>query len=607
MSVGESTLELWRRAPAWRFSLLGAVVATALALVIGHSDQSGTNAVQGTSTSGGTSNLASSAPTAGSRQCGPQGQAVVQAPIVVSSTGQVPPNVHGGTGQVQSQGISSAVQARFVQFSTQVDAARIEPRDGERCAKMKGALDKLEPSDYAYADCFQEGEKKLVAAQVCSSDLESSEARFERLTVAFNASREDNSAEKIEELARARGRMTPFDETREHWNLKDEMIDAGDRAIKGIADSDARIAALKAAGGQPPRGPAELESLAKAANLTALDRARLPPRDQDILALAEQAKSNLSASEKRLAMLVESLAGDPSKRAASRVRLIAALSALTDLDLQRATPTQQRAIEQGRQTAGAFAVSDLVAATSSLDLESAKPEVYQRLRDLLLAIERYGGQVEPGSHTAQAVEMARKADSRLISSDRRIANMNEIVNRIKKGGPAELGADVLKVHDEIEPFDLARMTDKDLQAYRQLESAREITLATKSQKLTREVPLFVSVDKDDPLTQLALDNFRRGLREAGFNVVSAEEQSAVSMILRRSDVAQKSVRFSGSTLNTVEVTVSVTGKWTLAGNSLSVPPVKGDAVGSDSTSLQREAVEEAVDGLVGRLRDLTDV
>jgi hypothetical protein len=113
--------------------------------------------------------------------------------------------VHGGTGQVQSQGISSAVQARFVQFSTQVDAARIEPRDGERCVKMKGALEKLESSDYAYADCFQEGEKKLVAAQACSADLESSEARFERLTVAFNASREDSSAEKIEELARHAG------------------------------------------------------------------------------------------------------------------------------------------------------------------------------------------------------------------------------------------------------------------------------------------------------------------------------------------------------------------------------------------------------------------
>ena len=319
--------------------------------------------------------------------------------------------------------------------------------------------------------------------------------------------------------------------------------------------------------------------------------------------LAEQAKANLSASETRLATLVESLTGDPAKSEAGRMQMIGALSALTDLDLQRATQNQQRAIEQARQTAAAFAVNDLVAATKSLDLDVAEPAVYQRLRDLLLAVERYGGQVEPGS---QAVEMARKAEGRLVSSDRRIAEMNDIVQRIQMGGPAELGADVLKTHDEIGPFDLARMTDKDLQAYRHLESARKITLATTSQKLTTEVPLFVSTDKDDPLTQLALDNFRRGLREAGFNLVSAEEQSAVSLILRRSDVTQKSVRFSGSTLNTVEVTVSVIGTWTFGGNSLSVPPAKGDAVGSDNTSLQREAVEEAVERLVGWLLDLTN-
>ena len=81
--------------------------------------------------------------------------------------------------------------------------------------------------------------------------------------------------------------MTPFEETREHWNLKDEMVAAGDGAIKAVADSDARIAALKAAGGKPPRSPAELETLATAANLTALDRARLPQSEQDALALAE--------------------------------------------------------------------------------------------------------------------------------------------------------------------------------------------------------------------------------------------------------------------------------------------------------------------------------
>lgn len=618
MSVGQTTLDLWRRAPAWRFSLIGAIVATVLMLVMGRNSPSpppttGTSSSSSSqsvaSTSSGSSQFSGAPSTPSSpapqQQCGPQGQTVVQAPIVVSSTGQVPSNVQGGTGQVQSQGMPGTVQARFVQFSTQVDAARVEPREGERCVKMRGALDKLEPPDYAYADCFQDGEDKLIAAQACSTDLESSETRFERLAAAFNASREDNSAEKVEELARARQRMIPFDETRERWNLNDEMVAAGDRAVKSITDSDARIAVLKTAGIQAPQNTAELEQLADAAKLTALDRARLSAADQSILALADQAKETLSASDTRLATLVDSLAGDPSQNEATRAQLIAALSALTELDLQRATATQQAAIEQGRQTAGEFAVSDLVTATRDLDLGSAEPAVYQRLRELLLAVEHYGGQVEPDSPAARAVETAREADARLARSDRHIANMHDIVQRVEQGGPAALSGDVLRVHKEIEPFDLARMADEDLQVYRQLESAREITLATKSQRLTREVPLFVGVDKDDALTQLALDKFREGLREAGFNLVPAEEQSAVSVVLRRSDVTQKSVRFSGSTLDTAEVSLSVSGKWTFAGESISVPSAKGDAAGSDFTSLQREAVEEAVEDLVERFKEAT--
>lgn len=606
MSVGETTIELWRRAPAWRFGLIGAVVATILALVIGRGGQLSPNTNQSTLSGSGQTTVGSGPPSSGGLQCGPKGQAVVQAPIVVSSAGQVPSNVRGGAGPAQPQGIPASIQARFVQFSTQIDAARIEPRDGERCVKMKGALDKLEPSDYAYADCFQEGEKKLIAAQACSSDLENSEIRFERLTAAFAESRDDNSAERVEELARARKRMTPFDETRELWNLNDAMVSAGDNAIKAIADSDKRIAALKAAGTNSSQSTVELQKLAEAGKLTALDRARLSSRELDILRLSEEAKETLSESDKRLATLVESLAGNASSNEAARAQLIAALSALTEFDLQRATAAQQRSIEQARQTAGKFAVRDLVAETSNIVLDDAKPADYQRLRDLLLAVQRYGGQIQPGSSESQAINIARKADARLVRSDRRISNMHDIVQRVEQGGPAELGDDVLKVHNELERFDLARMTVEDMQVYRRLESARNITMATKSQQLTRDVPLFVSTSNDDELTQLALKRFRQGLGEAGFNLVSAEEQSAISMTLRRSEVAQKSVRFSGSVLNTAEVTVSISGKWTFAGTSISVPSAKGDAVGSDYQSLQREAIEEATGHLVDRFKKLTD-
>jgi hypothetical protein len=609
MPVGETTLELWKRAPAWRISLIGAVAATVLAILAGQ----GAAPTTPTSKSQGQVSVPQPQsqpqpqpqPTSSPVQCGPQGQVTVQAPIVVSSSGRLPSNVKTGTGSTQSGGLSTSVQARFVQFSTRVDAARREPREGERCVKMQGALDGLQASDYAYADCFQKGKDKLVEAQACSSDLANSEKRFERLKAAFEASREDSSADKIEELARAKARMTPFDENRERWNLSDKVRAAGDSAVKAVADSDARILALKQAGDQP-RNIRNLKNLAVAAELTALDRARLSERDLTVLERAEEAKEALSASDARLSALQDALTGNPAKNEASREQLIAALSALTELDLSLATASQEAAIDQARSTAGKFAVSDLIKASSSHDPADENPAVYQRLRDLLLAVERYGGQVDRGTPGARAVEIARKAEARIVRSERHISNMHATVERVKQGGPAELGGDVIRVHKALDSFDLARMTEEDKVVYRQLESALEITQATNSQKLTRQVPMFLSVEKSDALTQFALDSIRQGLRNAGFNLVAAAEESAVTLLLRRSEIIHKRVRFSGSEINTAEVTLSVTGEWTFAGKGISVPSASGDAVGSDHASLAREAVKEAADGLIDELKALTD-
>ena len=169
-----------------------------------------------------------------------------------------------------------------------------------------------------------------------------------------------------------------------------------------------------------------------------------------------------------------------------------------------------------------------------------------------------------------------------------------------------MGGDVIRVHRELDSFDLARMTEEDKAVYHRLESALEITQATNSQKLTRQVPMFLSVEENDALTQFALESIRQGLRNAGFNLVAAAEESAVTLLLSRSEITHKSVRFSGSQINTAEVTLSMSGKWTFAGKGISVPSASGDAVGSDHASLEREAVKEAADGLIDELKALTD-
>lgn len=603
MSLVANTLDLWRRAPAWRYTLVGAVVATVLASFIGGGSPSGGTSTTATGNQVGQTN---NPPAQQPQQCGPQGQVSLQAPIVLSSSGQVPGNVAMQGGQTGASGVSAQVQARFVQFSTLVDAASREPRTGERCVKMHGALDKLQAADYAYADCFQDGKNKLVAAQACSSDLANSDARFERLKAAYDASRANSSAEQVQELARARERLTPFDENRERWNSSDTLVEAGEHARKVIAESDARIQALRQAGGRTGSDLADLQALSGAAGLSALDRARLSVADRAILERAEQAKETLGLSDRRLRRLEDSMAADLTSNQESRTQLIAALSALTALDLQRASATQQQAIEQARTTAAQYAVNDLVASTANLDLDSASPASYQRLRELMMAVKQYGGVVEPGSQAEQAMVLAQRADASLVRSDRRIVDMHAVVKRVAQGGPAELGADVLRTHEALTDFDRKRMTDDDQQAYSRLESAREVTLATRRQQLNLSVPLFVTSAQDDADTAGALDSFRQGLSEAGFNLVPAEEQSAVTLSLRRSTFTEKQVKFSGSTLNTVEVVISVTGKWTFGDKSLSIEPTKGDAAGYAGSSLKAEAVNEAVEAMVKRLVSLTD-
>ena len=231
---------------------------------------------------------------------------------------------------------------------------------------MHGALDELEASDYAYADCFQDGEKKLVTAQSCSSDFEASETRFARLLNAYEASRGDASAATVEELARARERMLPFDETRERWGLSDAAVAAGDGAIATIEASDQRIADLEALDQEDVSTPEGLERLASASNLTALDRSRLSPQARPLLERAEQANSALAASDRRLEEVGTALQGSPTVDASSRAELISALSALTDLDIARASSVQTSLIEQAKETASRFALEDLVAAVQGI-------------------------------------------------------------------------------------------------------------------------------------------------------------------------------------------------------------------------------------------------
>ena len=233
-------------------------------------------------------------------------------------------------------------------------------------------------------------ESRSSCCQSCSSESEASETRFARLRNAYEASLGDASAATVEELARARERMLPFDETRERWGLSDAAVAAGDRAIATIEASDQRIADLEALDQQDMSTAEGLERLAAASNLTALDRSRLSPQSRPLLERAEQAKSALAASDRRLEEVGTALQGSPTVDASSRAELISALSALTDLDIARASSVQTSLIEQAKGTASRFALEDLIAAVQGISLANSPPEEMERIRDLASAARTYG-------------------------------------------------------------------------------------------------------------------------------------------------------------------------------------------------------------------------
>lgn len=599
MSVGQTTVDLWKRSLPWRVAVFGAILSTGLALFSGGGiNQSPVPPIPP---------VPPPVPPNPSQQCGPQGQLSLQAPIVVSPSGSVPSNVQSPSQQLPTQsGIPASVLSRFRQFVTQVDASNLEQRLGERCVRMHGALDELEASDYAYADCFLDGEKKLVTAQSCSSDFEASEARFARLRNAYEASLGDASAATVEELARARERMLPFDETRERWGLSDAAVAAGDRAIATIEASDQRIADLEALDQQDMSTADGLERLAAASNLTALDRSRLSPQSRPLLERAEQANSALAASDRRLEEVGTAMQGSPTVDASGRAELISALSALTDLDIARASSVQTSLIEQAKETASRFALEDLIAAVQGISLADSPPEEMERIRDLASAARTYGVEQALDTSANAAFALADQAINLLEQSDRRIRDLHDTIARIDAGGPSALGDDVIQTHDTLTEFDQERMSDEDIRAYTRLTEARQITLASREGALTRDVPIYVRSSEADELHSLALSVLERELRDRGFELVEALERAAVDMVLDLSEVIEKRVQFSGTSLDTAEVELSIAARWLVSGEAIPVPRVEGTAAGNDALSLAREAVAEAATLAASEIANLAE-
>ena len=226
-------------------------------------------------------------------------------------------------------------------------------------------------------------------------------------------------------------------------------------------------------------------------------------------------------------------------------------------------------------------------------LQNSPPEEMERIRDLASAARTYGVEQALDASANAAFALADQAINLLEQSDRRIRDLHETIAKIDAGGPSALGDDVIQTHDTLTEFDQERMSDEDIRAYTRLTEARQITLASREGALTRDVPIYVRSSEADELHSLALSVLERDLRDRGFELVEALERAAVDMVLDLSEVTEKRVQFSGTSLDTAEVELSIAARWLVSGEAIPVPRVEGTAAGNDALSLAREAVSEA--------------
>ncbi|WP_300034166.1 hypothetical protein [uncultured Roseobacter sp.] len=605
MSLGTQATQLWKRSRPFRFSSIAAVLMTVLAVVTGQSWNNNTsppqqnNPTQNNTVTPNNQQVNSQGGGGSSQQamvqCGPAGSTQLAAPLVVGNS--QPRNVTAvqpSTNQAQG-GVPLAVIGRFNQFIVKVDAAKVEPRRGESCALMEGALAILEAGDRAYDTCFQDATSKLRDAESCANTHSASEQRYDALLATHTAFSSEPSSSNIAALALAQSDMTDYDKARERWREVMPIITEARAASASIAESDIRIERLVgAANAARSGGAAEVEKLAAAAALDQLDIARLTPEQEAMLDAARAARSTVQDSDRRLdalAVAVQSIAGGSSD---VRAELISAVGALTPLDVARADPTQTQTIARARSEAARFALNDLVAEARGLSLATASAEQHQRLVDLAAIVTSHGGITEPTPEHTAALSLSNEAAAALARSDRRLATMSATTETVRAGGPSAMGEDVLKSYDAITDFDKSRMTEDQKFEFDALRKAREVTITSREGELTRAVPIFVSAEGAGP-TNEALRAFYDGLQRDGFNLVDTLEASAVHLKLRVGELRDQDNKVGNITVKTARIDIGLSGEWTIADDLLFSTSSEGVGRGRDALD---EALNASIDALI---------
>lgn len=578
MSHGlKSTLShLWRAAPLWRATVIGAAVLT-LAALLNHGGGGGGPA---SGSSGG----------AGSYQP----PTAVAPPAMPPSGATVPP---------VDQAAFAASEQRWSRFVAEVQGSA-KLAEAPRCEAMLVALRDLTDFDQQTKGRHKDRAAAEQEAQRCRPLLAASDQRLERLVVGWRGWSADRSAPAAKRLAESAAALTDYDRQRALTEEQRESIEAGRTVAAALAESEQRIAAMQgAAAAYQPEAPITFAPLlaAVAAVNNAFDQSRLTAAQRQAFADGSRLEAQFRASDGRVARLTDALAAvRVTEDTAAREGLVAAVGTLEPFDRQRADGAQRSLIEDAQARANGYALALLVDAAAGFQSDRATAADYTRLAGLRLGLPELD---KTGLTPAQerAVAIGDSAVTALRASDRRIAEGARVLADWNAAPNKQAVTQrVIDAYAAVTPLDRERLDHAQAETFARLESAWRIVTKKDGGAWAGardQVPVFVEVSGS--AADAAAQNFREQLRANGFRVAGSRDEAALLLDLA-GDLTHLGRAPFGENLHSARVKLALNARWAYDGSSFTQARGDGNGVSSSEQNAQRDAFAKAAQVLFNR-------
>jgi hypothetical protein len=493
--IGElraTAFQLWRGAPMWRFSVIGAALFTVLAAIHIWNGPSGG--------SGGPSPY--------------RPPAAPSAPAVPADP---------------------ASDARLADYKSAYDRASRVADAGAKCEQIATAYAGLTPDDLRRGRnvlaSSRDQIEALAGGETCRVSIARSDQHFAAVDRAVAAAQSNGTAQALQSAVDSVRLLDAFDRQRARFHDEAPAIAQTQDFAATLAASDARLAALTAAteAYQRDHAPSDAIRVSDAlGRVTAFDRNRLSGALQAALTVANEAARQVQEGRYRLSRLGRLLATVQSAQTAdAQQQLIDATAAITPGDLAIATPDEKQVYDQARAAAADSAWAMARQRLDALDRDH-KVASYQAVAAIYAVLKNIP-QAGLTDDQKRILAKAQDAADTLTGSDGHLSDLLDAYAQWRQRGiPA--GDVVLAAVHAITPLDQARFQEAHRQAWAALSKADGVLRGPEIgfSAATKDRMAIFTEPASDGSTDLSIaGTLPDELRRAGFAITSNRNDAAL--------------------------------------------------------------------------------